>query len=179
MLHSHVVEKPAGSHPATELFHLVPNGAIPNSTKPVLVYRGVFVQRDDAGARWLEKRFADNGWTGAWRWSVYPYHHFHSNTHEVLGVFAGKALLQLGGEQGPEVNLSAGDVVVIPAGVAHRKLREADGFQVVGAYPQGREPDMHTGMETERDSAEQAVSEVPLPAADPVFGAQGLCTLWR
>ncbi|HET6784015.1 MAG TPA: hypothetical protein VFH12_09290 [Pseudoxanthomonas sp.] len=97
MLRSHVVEKPTESRPATEVFRLSPDGAIPNNTNPALVYRGVFSQRDDAGAQWLEKRFADNGWTDAWRWSVYPFHHFHSNTHEVLGAFAGKALLQLGG----------------------------------------------------------------------------------
>jgi uncharacterized protein YjlB len=179
MLRSHVVEKSTDSRPATELFRLAPDGAIPNNTNPALVYRGVFSQRDDAGAQWLEKRFADNGWTDAWRWSVYPFHHFHSNTHEVLGAFAGKALLQIGGEHGPEVNLRAGDVLVIPAGVAHRKLREADGFQVVGAYPEGREPDMRTGLESERETTEKAVAKVPVPAADPVFGADGLRVFWR
>jgi uncharacterized protein YjlB len=178
MLLSHVVEKPTGSRPATEIFHLAPDGAIPNSKKPVLVYRGVFSQRAAAGAQWLEKRFADNGWIDAWRWTVYPFHHFHSNTHEVLGVFSGKALLQIGGERGPEVDLGAGDVLVIPAGVAHRKLHEADGFQVVGAYPEGREPDMRTGLESERKSAEKTLSGVPMPAADPVFGTQGLRVLW-
>lgn len=179
MLHSHVVEKPTDTRPATEVFRLAPDGAIPNNSNPALVYRNVFSQRDDAGAQWLEKRFADNGWTDAWRWSVYPFHHFHSNTHEVLGAFAGKALLQLGGEHGPEVKLRAGDVLVIPAGVAHRKLQEADGFQVVGAYPEGREPDMRTGLESERKIAEKAVAQVPLPAADPVFGTDGLRTFWR
>ena len=179
MLRSHVLEKPTESRPATEIFRLTPDGAIPNNTNPALVYRSVFSQRDDAGAQWLEKRFADNGWTDAWRWSVYPFHHFHSNTHEVLGAFAGKALLQLGGEHGPEVNLQAGDVLVIPAGVAHRKLREADGFQVVGAYPEGREPDMRTGLESERETTEKAVAQVPVPAADPVFGTDGLRIFWR
>lgn len=179
MLHSHVVDKPTGSRPATELFHLVPDGAIPNSTNPVLVYRGACSQRGDAGARWLEKRFAENGWTDAWRASVYSFHHFHSNTHEVLGAFAGKALLQFGGEHGPEVDLRAGDVVVIPAGVAHRKLQEADGFQVVGAYPEGREPDMQRGLGNERESVKRTIIGVPMPAADPVFGTEGLRVLWR
>ncbi|HET6784016.1 MAG TPA: cupin, partial [Pseudoxanthomonas sp.] len=62
------------------------------------------------------------------------------------------------------MSLRAGDVLVIPAGVAHRKLREADGFQVVGAYPEGREPDMRTGLESERETTEKAVSQVPVPA---------------
>lgn len=181
MPHSHVVEKAAGSRPATEIFRLAPDGSIPNSTQPALVYRGVFSQRNDAGAQWLEQRFADNGWTDAWRSSVYPFHHFHSNTHEVLGAFAGKALLQLGGDRGPEVDLRAGDVLVIPAGVAHRKLRETDGFQVVGAYPEGREPDMRTGVESEHETIEKAVAQVPVPAADPVFGTgtDGLRVFWR
>ena len=179
MSHSHVVQEPTVSRPATEIFRLAPDGAIPNSTHPALVYRAVFSQRDDAGAQWLERRFADNGWTDAWRWSVYPFHHFHSNTHEVLGAFAGKALLQLGGEHGPEVDLRAGDVVVIPAGVAHRKLRESGGFQVVGAYPEGREPDMRTGLESERETTEKAIARVPVPAADPVLGTEGLRVLWR
>jgi uncharacterized protein YjlB len=65
-----------------------------------LLYRNAFSDRGNKGADWLEKKFAANNWTNSWRWGVYPFHHYHSNTHEVLGVFRGSALLHLGGEKG-------------------------------------------------------------------------------
>ncbi|MCD7099293.1 cupin domain-containing protein [Stenotrophomonas sp. MMGLT7] len=171
----------AAASPATPPQTLVfdDDGSIPNSRLPLLLYRGAFAARADAGARWLEQRFASNGWTGAWRWTVYPFHHYHSNTHEVLGVFSGSATLQLGGENGQAVEVAAGDVIVIPAGVGHKRLRASDGFQLVGAYPDGRSPDLMRGEDGERPAADLRIAQVPLPARDPLLGEGGLCSLWR
>ena len=56
----------------------------------------------------------------AWRNGIYAHHHYHSTAHEVLGIVAGSVRVRLGGERGTTVELRAGDVVVIPAGVAHK-----------------------------------------------------------
>ena len=91
--------------PIPEQYHFKDDGKIPNSKFPLLVYRQVFEARGGEGAFWLEQRFAKNNWTNSWRNGVYSFHHFHSTSHEVLGIYSGKALLHLGGEQGKKVDL--------------------------------------------------------------------------
>lgn len=118
---------------------------------------------DDLAA-WFEARFAENGWTGAWRDGVYDWHHFHATTHEVLGCYAGSARIQLGGADGPVHEIAAGDVVIIPAGVAHCNRGSSADFAVVGAYPDGVQPDMKTG-----DG--DASIRLARPPRDPVLGA--------
>src|SRR5262245_18872215 len=84
---------------------------------PLVVYRGVCKGLDAAAQ--FERLFAGNGWAGGWRNGIYAYHHFHSTAHEVLGIAAGTAKVRFGGEAGAVVEVRAGDVVVIPAGVSH------------------------------------------------------------
>ena len=36
------------------------DGLVPNSRYPLLVYKNVFLQRDDQGASWLENKFLEN-----------------------------------------------------------------------------------------------------------------------
>lgn len=161
-----------------ETFYFQDDGTIPNNKLPVLVYRNYFSKRGKEGAEWLEKEFASNDWSNSWRNGVYDYHHYHSNTHEVLGIYEGTALLQLGGEKGEKLEVSAGDVLIIPAGVAHKNLG-SDNFKVVGAYPGGRDHDMNTGRENERPEADKNIANVPLPENDPVGGKEGdLKMIW-
>ncbi len=168
----------ASSAPEAALFPR--DGLVPNSRLPLLLYRNEFAGRGEEGAAWLEETFAANGWTNSWRNGVYSYHHYHTNTHEVLGVYQGSARLQLGGEEGRTFEVRAGDVIVIPAGVAHKNLGAKDGFGVVGAYPEGAEPDL---KEEDAGSARREtahVDAVTVPAADPVRGGRGgLAGLWR
>lgn len=162
-----------------EKYYLKDDGKIPNSKFPVLIYSNFFSKRGDGGAEWLEKKFAENNWKNSWRNGVFDYHHYHSNTHEVLGIYKGAALLQLGGETGKKLQVSAGDVIIIPAGVAHKNLESKD-FKVVGAYPEGRAHDMNTGKESERPEADKNIAEVPLPQSDPVEGKEGgLRSIWN
>ncbi len=73
-----------------------------------------------------------------WRNGIYGFHHYHSTAHEVLGVYAGWTDVQFGGQAGIGVRLEKNDVVLIPAGVAHKNLAQSTGFGIVGAYPRGQ-----------------------------------------
>ena len=148
---------------------VVPN----NPTLPLLVYRrAVALSGRDPGSN-FETRFTANGWPAAWRYGVFPFHHFHSNAHEALGVFRGSATVRFGGESGTDVTIRAGDVVVIPAGVGHKALSASADFRVVGAYPEGARADLCRGTPEEREACLAAIAQVPLPDQDPVCGAVG------
>ncbi|MET0465704.1 MAG: cupin domain-containing protein [Chitinophagaceae bacterium] len=165
---------------APETYYFKDDGTIPNSRYPLLVYQQVFSQRGDKGGDWLEERFAVNGWTNTWRWGVYPFHHYHSNTHEVLGCFSGEALLHMGGEKGEKLTVKAGDIIVIPAGVGHKCISHSDDFTVLGAYPDGLDPDLMTGGKHERPDADKNIAAILKPSADPFSGKQeGLIKLWK
>jgi uncharacterized protein YjlB len=79
------------------------------------------------------------------------------------------------------VGVSAGDVVIIPAGVAHARISQSDDLLVVGAYPGGRDWDLLRDTDSSRiAAARQRIVQVPLPEADPVDGADGpLMKLWE
>jgi len=164
---------------APEEFYFNDDGTIPNSRLPVLIYRDAFVDKLDEGAAWLEKKFAANNWTNSWRNGIYPYHHYHSTTHEVLGVYAGSAILKLGGEEGVNVSVIAGDVLVIPVGVGHKCI-ENDHVGIVGAYPDGRDWDVCKGEPDERPAADERIAALTVPLTDPLWGTTaGVPILWR
>ena len=156
------------------------DGVIPNSHYPLLLYHGVLdVKGGDPAAR-VQERFASYNWSNSWINGIYSFHHYHSTSHEVLGIYRGSATVRLGGEQGRNFTVQAGDVIVIPAGVGHKNLGSTDDFRVVGAYPDGRQWDLLTGQPGERSRADQNIAALPIPATDPVYGSQGpLRTLWR
>lgn len=163
----------------TEAIYFDDDGRIPNSKYPLILYQSVFEERGSDGAEWLEDIFTSHNWTNTWRWGVYDFHHYHSNTHEVLGVFRGSALLHLGGEKGKKIKVKAGDIIIIPAGVAHKCIEEEKNFTVVGAYPDGRNPDMNKGEKSERPQADKNIAAVPFPSTDPLLGKDGgLVTIW-
>ena len=68
--------------------------------------------------------------------------HYHSTTHEGLAVFRGNARLRFGAsnddnpDDGIELDVKVGDVIVIPAGVAHCAVKESGEFGMVGSYPE-------------------------------------------
>ena len=146
------------------------DGSIPNSALPVLIYHGVL--GPGAGAAAYEELFAGHGWLGAWRNGIFPFHHFHSTAHEVLGIAAGRASVVLGGSQGSRFELSAGDVVVLPAGTGHRNVGSSADLLVVGAYPNAMRWDLRRGDPAEHDEVLANIARVPLPDADPVRGGE-------
>jgi len=111
---------------------------VPNSKLPVILTRSALAPTDSAKARHFRKAFKRNGWTGLWTDTIYDYTHYHSNAHEVLGIAEGMVTVVLGGGEGRRFRLKAGDMLIIPAGVGHRRVGEDRGLQVIGAYPPGQ-----------------------------------------
>src|SRR5438132_14102012 len=77
-----------------EQFSFKDDGVFPNSAVPLLLYRQAFISDGDDGASVVEERFAENDWTNSWRNGVYSFAHYHSTTHEALGVYCGAATLR-------------------------------------------------------------------------------------
>jgi len=146
---------------------------VPNSKLPVLLFRNVIASRTSGKGRRFRQQFKKNGWTGLWTDTIYDYTHFHSNAHEVLGVAAGKVTVRLGGDDGRLFRLKAGDMLILPAGVGHRRVGGDEGLKVIGAYPRGQS---HFDMKRKGHAA----PKVPLPKTDPFYGEDGpLRRLWR
>jgi uncharacterized protein YjlB len=156
------------------------DGIFPNSVLPLLLYEKVPITKAQDPALVFEQRFAENDWTNSWRDGVYSFPHYHSTSHEVLGVYCGTATLRLGGEHGKNVKLNGGDVIVIPAGIAHQNIGATNDFGVVGAYPGGRQWDLLRGLPGERPKADENVAALPMPDNDPIYGADGpLRQIWK
>jgi uncharacterized protein YjlB len=171
-----------GAMPGQVVAHLLAaGGAIPNHPRwPLLLYPAVVVIAGTDPASLFEQLFTRNGWPAAWRDGVFPFHHYHSNAHEALGIYSGEVKVQFGGDAGVTVTARPGDVVVLPAGTGHKKVLSKGVLGVVGAYPEGAHPDtcLPPFAHAKRNAA--TVSQVPLPARDPVFGERGpLFEHWR
>lgn len=159
-------------------FFFEDDGKIPNNPNlPLLIYPKALEERNPSRCKNL---LAENGWSGAWVNGVFPYHHYHSTAHEVLCVTSGSASITFGGESGETVEVSAGDVGVIPAGVGHFNAGSSGDFIVVGAYPDGQAWDLLTGEPDERPESLENIRSVPLPKNDPLFGSsRPLLERWR
>lgn len=159
------------------MIQLQPNGNIPNNPKlPLLVYEQVFAAQEDL-VQQFKKTFARHNWRGAWVNGVFGYHHYHSTAHEVLGIAGSSAVLVLGGPEGKELVVKAGDMLVLPAGTGHCLKSAEAGFKVVGAYPAGQDDYDLCTDEDDVNEKKKAIATVPLPASDPVGGS--LLQHWR
>ncbi len=160
---------------------IAPTEDVPNNTAcALLLYPQVFENAGRDLAAGFEELFAEHGWPGAWRNGIYSFHHFHSTAHEVLGIYRGEVKVQFGGEEGIRVRARAGDVIVVPAGVAHKRLSSRGFLGVVGAYPAGQIADMCLPGDFDLATAQSNVVSVALPKQDPVCGAEGpLLQHWR
>jgi uncharacterized protein YjlB len=171
----------APSNPLT--FTFKDDGSVPNNPAlPALIYRsGVDLAGSADPESVIERAFAANNWgRDMWRNGIYPYTHYHSMIHEALGIARGRAKVRLGGNQGEEVDLSAGDVAVLPAGTGHQLLWASPDLSVVGAYPPEGTYNLCRGSKSEHAKALTTIPRVPVPPSDPVAGQAGpLTRLWR
>ncbi|WP_257168697.1 cupin domain-containing protein [Bradyrhizobium sp. SRS-191] len=161
-----------GSEPISIVF--ADDGLVPNNPMPFLVYKSAITLDRDDPATTIEGVF------DMWRNGVYDYLHYHATVHEALGVASGTARVRFGGDQGQEFELEPGDVAILPAGTGHQCLSASADFCIVGAYPPG--PKMQVTRPTPENHARamKTIPEVPLPATDPVHGADGpLTRLWH
>ncbi|MBB3103104.1 cupin domain-containing protein [Azomonas macrocytogenes] len=167
------------SAPQPEQLQLFSDGRTPNSAHPVLVYRALPLGTEDLASR-FERLFASHLWPAQWRAGFYDYHHYHSTAHEVLGIARGSARLLLGGEKGVEIDVCAGDALVLPAGTGHCQLAASPDLLVVGGYPVEQVYDEVRPDERTHDAAVARIAKVTIPVMDPLAGSQGaLVSLWR
>jgi uncharacterized protein YjlB len=165
-----------------QLYRFEDDGKTPNNPRlPLILYRNVL--RVSAGhdpAAVCEDMFAGHGWANGWRNGIHPFLHFHTRTHEVLGIARGTARVEFGGDKGRTLDVQAGDVVVLPAGTGHRRVSSSADLLVVGAYPTtGGSFDQARPNEIDSHQARRQIANVGRPAQDPVYGKDGpLTQLW-
>lgn len=158
-------------------YQIPAHGGIPNTSiqkYPLLIYHHCI--RATSSPSIIEKHLEDVGIvTPQWRYTMYSTTHFHSTTHEVLCISHGAARLLFGGEENPgsvEVTVEKGDVIVVPAGVAHRLIEDLGGFQMVGSYPDGALWDMCYGKKGEETKIE-GIKNLGWFKGDPIYGDNG------
>ena len=109
----------------------------------------------------------------------YAFRHYHSTAHEVLGIAVGSVRVEFGGPQGVELDVQAGDAVLIPAGVSHYNLGASDDLLVVGSYLDDSDSvDLRRDTEADRRASLERIAALQIPSRDPVVGEGGLLTLW-
>ncbi|KAJ4266272.1 hypothetical protein NW762_004256 [Fusarium torreyae] len=175
-----------------EKYYLKPTPHCPNNVFPVLVYRGVLPEPvDEASATRILER---NGWEKKGTWGTITVKHYHPNTHECYGVIQGESelIFGVGGADDPELGVKVlvrvGDVIVVPAGVAHASVDEDDKskdesewYRYIGVYPVGLPQyrfDLATEPLSEKSDLVEESRNVPIPQ-DPVSGDGGpLRRIW-
>jgi len=158
------------------------NKNFPNNKLPVLAYRRCLKLPGfkSEAVKIVEDLFANNNWKNSWQDGIYDFHHYHSNTHECMGILCGSADMMLGGPKGSTARLEMGDVIILPAGTGHKCTKHSRDFLCVGAYPDGKEFDMKYGRAAEFNEAFHNIQLVEIPLYDPVFGKNGfLKTFWK
>lgn len=150
-----------------------------NEQYPLLIYRAVFsINQLESGS--IINLLNKNNWGNAWVNGIYDYHHYHSNSHEVLVVIAGSCDVIYGGPKGKLFFISEGDVILHPAGVSHKKEKSSKNFSCIGAYPDSVNYDMNYGKASEHPSVDLNIQQVKVPLMDPVFGKTGpMFEYWR
>ncbi len=167
--------------PNVETITVEPNGYVPNHPAfPFVIYRQAW-QHGQTPQKALA-HFADNGWHGGWVNGVFPFHHYHAQSHEVLANLGAPIKVQFGGPEGEVVAFGTGDIVLIPAGGGHCLVGSASASGIVGAYPAGQEDwDLKRGDQPDDyELALQQIPHVPLPRSDPFTGTRApLLDHWR
>ncbi|WAO85836.1 Cupin type-1 domain-containing protein [Fusarium falciforme] len=175
-----------------ETHFVKPTTHCPNNVFPVLVYRGVLPEPHDEAS--TTKLLESHGWTKKGTWGTITAKHFHPNTHECYGVFQGESELIFGAGVGDDAStgvkchVKAGDVVVVPAGVAHASVDKEDRtkdksekYRYIGVYPDGSPKWRNEYGKAPLEGREllDEIGGVPFPSQDPVTGPEGaLLKIW-
>ncbi|THF86803.1 cupin domain-containing protein [Deinococcus sp. KSM4-11] len=149
---------------SAEELSLPQGGRVPNSALPACLYRAALRGLTPPQ---IEAHLAARGWSNSWRNGIYSFHHYHSTAHEVLVVARGHVTVTLGGEDGVQRTVEAGDVLVLPAGTGHRNDGSSADLLVIGAYAGGRAWDTCRPDRTDPDGARRRIAQVPLWTQEP------------
>jgi uncharacterized protein YjlB len=160
-----------------ETFTFADDGDIPNNRLQLIVYSNAIDPKAGDPAVAFETLFRKHGWGGSWRNGIFPFHHYHSTAHEVLGIAKGEADVRFGGEAGRTLHVAAGNAVLIPAGVGHKRLSATPDLLVIGAYPGGQWADLMREGAEDKTGIRKRIAAVKLPAQDPVGGP--MLTVWK
>lgn len=144
------------------------DGITPNSRFPVIIMPQVFTGDDLENI--FPNTFMKNSWSNNWLDIIQSKDHYHSATHEVLGICKGEVNLKIGGQGGKIFHLTAGDAIIIPAGVGHFSTDNCSDYLVAGGYPEGNNWDMIYNEAEKYEAAKQRISHLPMPTLHPVSG---------
>lgn len=199
-------------------YQLPPTTLIPNSPQPLLHYPSLLSIDSERTPVKIFETFSSNGWQPQWifRYGTSQPSHYHSSVHECMAVLTGTATIRFGvadtvsdldenthgggkEEGGIEIQAKAGDVFVIPAGVAHKTFDtqptaefklltpgdahqvaaqdmkqaladiELSGFTMLGAYPNDGNA-WDFSVGGDNGGSYEKVWSVPKPKSDPVLG---------
>lgn len=125
-------------------YDIKPTKLVPNSPKPLLLYRNCFIRDGKVDATLAYDTFKKNGWDAQWvtTYGHYQRSHYHPATHEVMVVLSGPGTIRWGtadlndeprkhtyGSAGNDyedgslfIEVNAGDLFIIPAGVTHKSF---------------------------------------------------------
>jgi len=160
------------------MYFLSDNGKFPNSHLPVLHYTGIVKVPKLFAAGRIKALFRRNGWANNWRHGIYTYAHYHSNTHEAMAVIHGRTNLQLGGDGRRIITIKKGDLLIIPAGVAHKNMGAEKDVICIGGYPGGIDFDINVGGPGERPGTDAKIAKVSLPTNGPLCPDTELFAIW-
>ena len=157
------------------LLYFKDDGDIPNHPRwPLLLYpRALDPETLARSETAFDELFAKNDWLVRFRAGIYPFIHYHSNAHEVLGVARGHATVLFGGEAGQAVGVQVGDAVLLPAGTGHQLISASADLLVIGAYPPGPDRDLMRAGEVDRNGVRARIASVAKPITDPIRGHDG------
>ena len=150
-----------------------------NPDLPVLIYKEVIRSTQTHKSQIFQHHFEKHDWHGTWKGVIFDYNHFHTTSHEALAIARGHISLHLGGENGQEIKLESGDLLILPAGTGHQMISQSESLVVIGSYPKGQEKYDICRSLTENPSAKERISSLSLPDTDPFYGRSGpLMALW-
>ena len=160
----------------TETLSFVDDGDVPNHSRwPMIVYvQAIAPETLQKSEYAFDELFERNGWPVGFRNGIYPFTHYHSNAHEVLGIARGEATVQFGGKSGKILTARAGDALLLPADTGHKLISSGPDLLVIGAYPPGSNRDLMRSGEPDKAAIRARIAKVAKPDTDPVSGAAGV-----
>jgi uncharacterized protein YjlB len=149
------------------------DGNTPNNRLPVILYKSIFQDLKPPFSVDILHLFQSNGWTNNWGDIIKTQNHYHSNTHEVLGINSGKVEMVIGGARGKIIRLKEGDVIILPAGIGYYSLENKKKYIAVGGYPNGEDWDMIYDEHEKYINSQKSIAKNPFPILHPIHCLNG------